>query len=202
MAKTNVWCWGSKLPVEVSDNGEIDDNARRAFTCGQCHALALAIHEQTGWPIAGLVSALDDDTPSMPGHVVVVTPDGDTVDINGRGALKRWKSHVFRTDIKLVPTTPGKIKRFKGYMKPDVEVARPFVSNVLKMVGIILPKQLKLFVANEGTYEENRIARASGSGAVSVPDVLLPSAKKQQVGKPGRSRSTSASEGTNKKAHR
>ncbi|KIF05177.1 hypothetical protein PL81_14640 [Streptomyces sp. RSD-27] len=75
--------------------GRLDDAAREAFTRGQCHAMALALHEVTGWPTAALLTAdcygidslcgddADDECPCRIGHVVVTRPDGAHVDING-----------------------------------------------------------------------------------------------------------------------
>lgn len=95
------------VPVVGSDHrtwhltpGVLDDAAREAFTEGQCHAFAQAMHERTGWP---LVAALDEDCcydadmdcadirlPSGDivctcqfNHVLTETPDGQLLDING-----------------------------------------------------------------------------------------------------------------------
>lgn len=70
------------------------------YTEGDCHLLAQAIHDLTGWQIAGV---LDDD---YCGHVFVLMPDGKCLDINGttqrRTMVKRWSwygnSKVHRFD--------------------------------------------------------------------------------------------------------
>lgn len=49
------------------------------FRDGQCHALALALHEHKGWPIVGLWSS---DT-GIDEHYVAQAPDGRLVDITG-----------------------------------------------------------------------------------------------------------------------
>lgn len=75
--------------------GVIDDSSRKAFTNGQCHALALAVHERTGWPL--MIVALDycvEDWDScvweidglcscQTYHVVVRDDAGRVWDING-----------------------------------------------------------------------------------------------------------------------
>ncbi|WP_433860224.1 hypothetical protein [Streptomyces kronopolitis] len=75
--------------------GRLDDAAREAFTTGQCHALALALHEVTGWPTTALLTSDcfgndsmctgvdEDECPCRIGHVVVTRPDGAHVDITG-----------------------------------------------------------------------------------------------------------------------
>ena len=56
----------------------IDANARHAFTRGGCGALAVAIHDLTGWPI---IAAGHCDGLVM--HYLVRNPAGQLVDING-----------------------------------------------------------------------------------------------------------------------
>lgn len=50
------------------------------YTCGQCHALAWSLHEETGWQLAGC----GWDEQGLPEHVFVIHPDGDCVDIHGK----------------------------------------------------------------------------------------------------------------------
>jgi len=39
--------------VYVVDRGVLDTRAIAGFTLGQCHGLALAVHDHTGWPMVG-----------------------------------------------------------------------------------------------------------------------------------------------------
>lgn len=55
------------------------------YTCGQCHALAWALNEETGWQLA----ACGWDETGIPEHVFVIHPDGDGVDIHGKTAKGR-----------------------------------------------------------------------------------------------------------------
>lgn len=50
------------------------------YTCGQCHALAWTLHEETGWQLA----ACGWDHQGIPNHVFVIHPDGGCVDIHGK----------------------------------------------------------------------------------------------------------------------
>lgn len=62
---------------------------RTRFTEGDCHILARAIHEATGWPIATFSYDGGPDT-----HAFVQMPDGRYLDIEGtftrKQMLDRW----------------------------------------------------------------------------------------------------------------
>jgi hypothetical protein len=59
--------------------------AKWALTMGECHNLALAVHEHTGWPLIGFSPWLEDDhgTTGILTHVAVLTPDGYVLDGHG-----------------------------------------------------------------------------------------------------------------------
>ncbi|MFF0754472.1 hypothetical protein [Streptomyces sp. NPDC004267] len=126
--------------------GRLDDAARDAFTSGQCHAMARALSEATGWPMFVLVDdecsydpddcgcepVVEDVCTCQLAHVVVVRPDGFHVDISGAHA-------------------PGTVPGFEGraavavneglwqflddgslhWRRPAVAVARTFVKPLL-----------------------------------------------------------------------
>src|SRR4051812_28141995 len=60
----------------------IDDSAIAAYIGGQCHALALALHKATGWPIIACEGEelnddeLTDEEEFEIWHFVVQVPDG------------------------------------------------------------------------------------------------------------------------------
>lgn len=56
------------------------------FTCGDCHLLARAIHELTGWPICAFDAF---DGPDI--HAFVRTPSGKYLDIEGVHAPHTFK---------------------------------------------------------------------------------------------------------------
>lgn len=60
------------------------------FEAGYCHALALAVHERTGWPVVGLGERSFSDS----SHYLVRRPDGMLVDVRGVRAeadvLQQW----------------------------------------------------------------------------------------------------------------
>lgn len=107
--------------------GKIDSNAKWAFTAGQCHALALALHEQTGWQIVAIKGGVFGGIP----HVVCRrSTDNQLVDITGVIDPEQWGEET----IDLIPDdvllkTP--ILRQCGYLEPDIKAARCFVKPLL-----------------------------------------------------------------------
>jgi hypothetical protein len=110
-----------QIPVKVSDRGRIDDNARRVFKNGQCHALAFCIHKLTGWQTYGIPGF----TRGVPTHVVVKVPDRGFLDIEGLGAEKRWAAD----DIYAID--PSSLLKIKRYMQPDIDAAMPFARRLV-----------------------------------------------------------------------
>src|SRR5512132_4409621 len=85
--------WGDHRYVPVTTGANSRDT-ERVFTRGQCHSLAFALHELTGWPVVLLcydedLNVLDAAVgdPYSWGHAVVRRPDGLLVDINGAWTL-------------------------------------------------------------------------------------------------------------------
>lgn len=62
--------------------GVIDGHARELFLYAQCQMLALALHEQTGWPLWVAEQQLPSGTWAWV-HVAVQAPDGRWLDIDG-----------------------------------------------------------------------------------------------------------------------
>jgi len=58
------------------------------FMFGSCHRLAFALHQRTGWPLAGCGwrywSGDDEEGYEVPEHVFVIAPDDQGVDIYGK----------------------------------------------------------------------------------------------------------------------
>ena len=137
---TQIWgFWGDTQDVELTP-GVIDENAREAFTLGQCHALALGIHELTGWEMGGLGWSCQEcgceeegcycEADYLPGHVVVKDPDGNFVDVNGTPE-DHWGDDFRPLDREtLTEHYPG-----NGYMTPDLDAGRAFAPVVLEEYG-------------------------------------------------------------------
>lgn len=58
--------------------GVLDRRAMLAFSTGQCHGLALALHRRTGWPLVAV-----DDREGVCVHVAVRRDDGYLLDATG-----------------------------------------------------------------------------------------------------------------------
>lgn len=63
-------------------NQEIPEAVSTEYSYGKCMWLALALHEQYGWPIWGQFDVLPDGQEYI-AHAYVVMPDGREVDILG-----------------------------------------------------------------------------------------------------------------------
>jgi hypothetical protein len=121
------------LKVDDDGYGVLDKAASMAFRRGQCHALALAIHELTGWPIKGLG---DYDRPNSPAHCVVWCPKlRGYVDVRGRVSRKYFYR---RNGWKVINrrVRPVEIESFEDYLKPNMEAARAFAKTVLRNLKI------------------------------------------------------------------
>lgn len=122
--------------------GRLDDAARKAFANGQCHAIALALSEVTGWPTTALLTSDcyeiesmctgdEDECPCRIGHIVVTQPDGAHVDINGAhtpGTVPNCENSP------AVPMTAAHWKAIRStptWRDADMPVARTFVKPLL-----------------------------------------------------------------------
>jgi hypothetical protein len=86
----DAWIWNGQDEDDeepVVEPGLLDEVAMEAYKSGQCLALALALHDRTGWPVMLLVRGkkrslqkvkMDDII-----HALVRAPDGYDVDIYG-----------------------------------------------------------------------------------------------------------------------
>lgn len=143
MKQVSVRHWGSWqrkeeaiLTIDDDGYGVIDGAAVEAFRSGQCHALAIALHKLTGWTIKGLGRRDEQDAPDSPAHCVVYYPAlRSYVDIGGkvsRGYYNKsrgWK--VLNRDV-----GPQQARKFRLYLKPNVEAAIPFAKSILRDMGI------------------------------------------------------------------
>src|SRR5579859_1723892 len=111
--------------------GVLDDRAVRAFLGGQCHALALALHARTGWPLAWV-----EDDEGEPKHCFVLDPERpqmglDIAGVHRRDELaRRWGSCEKRVELSEVLALSG---GWGGYPEPRVDVAQALVEAVLHL---------------------------------------------------------------------
>lgn len=126
--------------------GERDQAAVDAYLAGQCHALALALHERTGWPLFSVgpstcyCEAHDDDSDGVCScqveHLAVRSPDGLLVDIYGPICEEDFLQERHpETDV-LRPLTDDRLAAIlysdAPWRPPDMATARGFVDVALK----------------------------------------------------------------------
>ncbi len=134
----HVLLHGSEGSTYTVTPGVIDDEARSAYISGQCHALALALHEATGWQIWG---SEDEEFDIV--HVAVRDPQGRFHDITGRydvdDYLEEEHCGAYGGDADfLVQLHPDEVRAFgdeEGWREPDLETARSFVRPLLEIHG-------------------------------------------------------------------
>lgn len=115
----------------IGTTGRITAKAKKVFTQGQCHALALAVHELTGYQLVGLYSYYEDPEYNTPAHVVVRMPNGSLLDIEGPGCESRWPNDA-------IEVTKEDVLEFQNrdYLEPNLEAARPFARTLCKRYGL------------------------------------------------------------------
>lgn len=141
-----VSTWDSSgLPTTTVCGPELDRDAIRAFSTGQCHALALALHETTGWPLVaiGPVGERPDRAVACDGilHLAVVPPgagEHEVVDILGRRTIDddEWADYdrqLAVTQADLLAFTPALVAALvrSGWHEPATDAATHHARNVL-----------------------------------------------------------------------
>jgi hypothetical protein len=124
-----IW-GGTRILTVDGGKGVIDDAARDAFTHGQCHSLAIALHDLTDWPIIGI-----GGDPDSPNHFVVYSPKiDDFIDIGGPGAFSRdYGEHLsmlkeFTRDEAIHP---------EYYLKANLKAAKPFAKTIYEQISAL-----------------------------------------------------------------
>ena len=142
MGTVTVKLPGGSRPINTE--GIIDYDAEYAFTRGQCHALALALHSLTGWQLYGLYKPCELRWSGTPSHTVVRSPDGEYIDINGNNALEEWQEYYPEAEPKAV--TEAQVLAFEedDYCKPDIKAAMPYAKTLAAKYGKTQRRQLRI----------------------------------------------------------
>ena len=131
----NVTRWGWFGPAEDvldTDDGltpEVED----VFSNGQCHALALALHElRPDFQLVGIEWEEHPDTGDpVPNHVAVLDPTtGDVLDVGGWNALDRWNHGGWTPEPVEREYVTGELLDL-GYLTPNLDAARAYAPLVL-----------------------------------------------------------------------
>lgn len=143
ISRTNGW-FGHCLEVLPEDPDAADpEDLERVFTRGQCHALALGIHELTGWAIVGAewYGECDCCGVDLPNHVAILMPDGRVLDCTGPMPARpdpegdqRWYWATARL------LTPDEIRTWYsdredscGYLPPNRPMGRRYAEHILTL---------------------------------------------------------------------
>lgn len=119
--------------ARLNPDGVIDDQARAAFTRGQCHALAAAIRAVTGWPMVGV--GIDPGYGAF--HCAVRAPDGRILDIEGAHAEGAWLQEWGQDGEAIAEVTDAEYRSWhpNGDMHKPTKHAPLFVPAVLALGG-------------------------------------------------------------------
>lgn len=112
-----------------SDDVRLDETAMIWLTHGQCHALALALHSETAWPLMGCNHGDD----GVPEHVFVRRPDGRGLDACGPHRRGEHPDALLRGDWKPMGRMEVEGLEGHGYEPPLVDVAGRYVGLLLRM---------------------------------------------------------------------
>jgi hypothetical protein len=116
--------------ITVSLDGKLTPVIRWLFTNGQCHALAVALHELLGWRIVVAINGRGEET-----HFFTVTPEGKYADIHSL--------HDTISDARGVDCHPEYVLQCYGkygFCKPNMVFARhfaPLVATELSKIGAV-----------------------------------------------------------------
>lgn len=108
--------------------GVRDDRARLAFREGQCHALALTLHQQTGWDLV----AIEND--GVCEHITVRHPDGHLIDILG-GHPDGLPGSEDSVEREIDQSYIDELVAEGDWSPPDLEAAGAWVGGVLDLAA-------------------------------------------------------------------
>lgn len=109
--------------------GVIDPDSEYVFTNGQCHALAMALHQATGWPLYRVKPRGYDCCPTC-AHWMVGLPDGRLLDIMGVSSRDEVRMEWGRA-VESNRTEWAEVQEC-CYLTADMEAAESFVSVVIE----------------------------------------------------------------------
>ncbi|MFD0352953.1 hypothetical protein ACFVHW_04275 [Streptomyces sp. NPDC127110] len=144
---------GSEHHIFEVTPGRLDDVARKAFTHGQCHALALALSEVTGWPATALLTSdcfdaeamcangSGDECPCRIGHIVVTRPDGAHVDITGAHTPGTIPGYEDAETLPMAEVHWNALASSSAWREADMPAARMFVKPLLAELPALSPKE-------------------------------------------------------------
>lgn len=147
----NEMAYDSHLDPKRLNPGVIDGSAQNIFSTGGCHALAIAIHDATGWPIVAITDHHNVFDGRAGGgsavHWCVKAPNGKFVDIDGAHDPAELTAR-YDSDVDYDEDTDEQVAHHGLSSRADAEeqwenqgrkipvkVAAKFVDAVLKKAG-------------------------------------------------------------------
>ena len=125
--------------------GVIDAYAQRAFSFGACHALAIALHDATGWSIIAITDASNVFEGKAGGgsalHWTVRRPDGKLIDIDGahdaETLVEKYSGYADNGHAQAAASTRGDcLEWYEDQEVPiPISLARSFVIPVLALIA-------------------------------------------------------------------
>ena len=113
----------------AADSALIDAATVYRYLNGQCHALALVIHERTGWPIVGARSGAWSVW-----HVAVRHPSGRLLDVEGlhtqAAFVERWTRWGEDGLCEMQPSEL--VGRGCGFLRAELPAAEPVADTLLR----------------------------------------------------------------------
>lgn len=136
MNVTTTCNWGT-FNLDTQDG--ITDDVRRVFTCGQCHAMALALNELIpGSRLVGIDWIDDFSADPQPDHVIVELPGGGYLDVVSRyDTVVELVDEWGVDDVQYVEPEQA-LNAFPDedgepcYHEPDLDAARAFAPIVVR----------------------------------------------------------------------
>ena len=118
--------------------GVLDSEAKYVFSSGQCLALAVAVSEQTGWPVhlrmgRGPIGRSRKDVDYVI-HATVLTPDGKHLDAHGVHEPGSWVESGHEIEAQVVEADDATAlleSHGAGLQHQDADAASYFVDAVL-----------------------------------------------------------------------
>lgn len=113
----------------LDHEGRLDEAALLALLGGHCHSLALALHQQTDWPLV----AIDRRRDGVCVHVAVQREDGKIVDISGAHTREEISDAVAGGAV-LRQVAAGDLDELHekhNWAKPDPDGVSPWVKTAL-----------------------------------------------------------------------
>jgi hypothetical protein len=112
----------------IVEPGVLDRRAVAAFTLGQCHGMALALHERTGWP---MVAAYDVEDSCQ--HVLADAGDDRFVDIAGARTRAQLLAEPNFDRVEAIDQPSVRaLSAQAGWAVADCRAAQPWLDQVIE----------------------------------------------------------------------